>query len=233
MMRNKRPTTCSGFTLLELLIAIALMGMIAVTLYASMNIAFKAKQRGQASLEPYQRVVPIFEVIRRDLTSAMRPAGILAGIFEGQDVPYSNTQDADTISFYTAGYQPKEDETVSNVINVQYALEVDHDRDLVVFKRLVTRNLLAPTAADPDEEIIARDIAGLDIEYYDGETWLTGWDSSEQDAMLPWGVKVTIAILDENRSRFSRNDDPYRYFTRIFVLPFAGEAETASEEETG
>ncbi len=235
-MQTKQTKTCSpvGFTLLELILAIALMDMIAIALYSSMHIGFKTKESCQASLKPYQSVTPIFEFIRKDLTSAMNPDGILAGVFVGEDVPFSNLQDADTVSFYSAAYQPKEGEIASNVINVQYGLETDYERDQIVLKRFTNKNILTPTAVDPDEEVIGRNIVGFDIQYYDGTTWLDGWDSSEQDSTLPWGVRITISILDENRSRFSKNDDPYRYFSRIFILPFANqETEPSGEMQQG
>ena len=217
---------------MELILAIALMDVIAVALYSSMHIGFKTKKSCQALLEPYQSVTPIFEFIRKDLTSAMSPDGILAGVFVGEDVPFNNLQDADTLSFYSAAYQPKEDEIASNVISVEYGLETDLERDQIVFKRFTNKNILSPTAVDPDEEVIGRNITGLDIQYYDGTTWMETWDSSEQDGMLPWGVRITISILDENRSRYSENDDPYRYFSRIFMLPFANQEAESSDETT-
>jgi hypothetical protein len=205
------------------------MDVIAVALYSSMHIAFKTKQNTLASLEPYQAITPIFEIIRKDLTSAMNPDGILAGLFVGEDVAFSNLQDADTLSFYSTAYQPKENEIASNVILVQYGLETDYERDQIVLKRFTTKNILTPTLVEPDEEVIGRDIAGFDIQYYDGTSWLDAWDSSEQNSTLPWGVRITIAILDENRSRFSQNDDPYRYFSRIFMLPFANQEVQAGD----
>lgn len=231
MTANNTTTRCTaGFTLLELLVAIALMDVIAVALYASMHTGFKTRQNCRATLAPYRTVTPVFEIIRQDLSSAMQPDGILAGLFVGQDVPYSSLQDADTVSFYTAGYRPKTDEITSNVIHVQYAMELDNEREQVVLKRLTTKNILTPTAADPDEEVIARDIAGLKLEYFDGASWLESWDSSEHDGTLPLGVRVTIAILDKNRSRFSKNDDPHRYFTRIFPLTLAKFASETEQE---
>jgi len=230
-MQSKGKKTClsAGFTLLELIVAMALMDVIAVALYSSMHIAFKTKQNTLASLEPYQSVTPIFEFIRKDLTSAMNPNGILAGVFVGENVPFTNLQDADTLSFYSAAYQPKEKEIASNVIHVQYGLETDTERDQIVLKRYTIKNILTPTAIEPDPEVIARNIAGFDIQYYDGSAWLDAWDSSEQDNTLPWGVRVTISILDENRGRFSQNDDPYRHFSRIFILPFANQVTPAND----
>ena len=230
MMQNKQTKFCcrEGFTLLELIVAMALMDVIAVALYACMHTAFKSKESAQASLKPYRSVMPVFEHIRKDFTSAMKPDGILAGVFEGNDVSFTDLQDADTLGFYTACYHPKEDEIASNVIYVQYTLENDDERDQIVLKRLTTKNLLSPTATEAAEEVIARNITGLDIQYFDGTAWLDNWDSSEEDATLPWGVKVTVSMIDENRGRFSKNDDPYRYFTRVYMLPFANQAAAAT-----
>ncbi|MCK5565364.1 MAG: prepilin-type N-terminal cleavage/methylation domain-containing protein [Planctomycetes bacterium] len=237
-MQIKRTKTyfAAGFTLLELIIAIALMNVIAVALYSSMRIGFKTKESIDASLEPYRSVKPIFEFIRKDLTSAMNPDGILAGAFVGENVPFGDMQDADTLSFYSTAYQPKEGEIASNVINVEYGIGTDYERDQVVLKRFTEKNILTPTAIDPDEEVIGRNITGFDIQYFDGSSWLDTWDSSEQDNSLPWGVKVTISILDENRSRYSQNDDPYRYFSRIFLLPFGNQdvgANDAMQQASG
>ena len=229
---NGYKKTCSnaGFTLLELIVAMALMNIIAVALYSSMRTGFVAKQNCQATLKPYRSVTPIFEFIRKDVTSAMRPDGILAGVFEGESAPFTNMQDADTLSFYSGAYQPKEDEIASNVIHVQYVLGTDPERDQVILKRLTTKNILSPTAVEPDEEVIGRGIAGFDIKYYDGTSWLNTWDSSEKDSTLPWGIRVTISIVDENRGRFSQNDDPYRYFSRTFILPFANQDNPQTDE---
>lgn len=232
MMQSKK-TTCfsTGFTLLELIVAMALMDVIAVALYSSMHIAFTTKQNTLASLKPYQSVTPIFEYIRKDLSSVMNPSGILAGVFVGENIAFTNLQDADTLSFYSAAYQPKENEIASNVIHIEYGLETDYDRDQIVLKRFTTKNILTPTAIEPDQEIIARNIDGFDIQYYDGSSWLDAWNSSEQDGVLPWGVRVTVSILDENRGRFSLNKDPYRHFSRIFILPFANQ-DTSTDDGT-
>lgn len=231
-MKNKQRTMCLGFgfTLLELIVAIALMDVIAVTLYSCMHTAFKSKANIETTLSPYRKVMPVFEHIRKDLVSAMQPDGVLAGVFEGEDASYIDGQDADTLSFYSACYHPDEDEIAGNIAYIQYELDEDHDRDQVVLKRLVTTNILAPSTEDPEEEVLARDIAGLDIEYYDGSSWVDEWDSSEEDSTLPWGVRVTISILDENRGRYSE-EDLYRDFSRIYILPFANQ-ETEDEETT-
>ena len=235
MKHNKR-TSCylTGFTLLELLIAIALMDVIALTLYSSMYISFRAKNNSRAILKPYQTVNPAFEIIREDLASVLEPDGILAGIFEGEDVPWENRQDSDTLSFFSAGYHPAEGEIASNVIKVQYALGNDPIRKQVILQRLTTKNLLAPHAVEPQAEVICRGLSGFDVKYYDGTTWLESWDSTANENQFPQGVQVTLTIYEEEPSRSSRTDtyDPYRHFTRTFMLSSIGQPTAAQTGQT-
>lgn len=235
MNPNKSTSWCfSGFTLLELLIAIALMDVIALTLYSSMYIGFRAKENSNALLKPHQTVTPVFEIMREDFSNVLAPDGILAGLFEGADVPWENRQDSDTLSFFNAGYFPGEGELASNIIKVQYALADDLIRKQVVLKRYTTKNLLSPRTLEPSEEIICRGLSGFDVKYYDGSVWLEEWDSAENDNQLPLGVQVTLSLLDEQlaeRPGSSRMDIDLRYrkYTRTFMLTAAGQA--APEEE--
>lgn len=233
MQVKNKTTRLTAFTLLELIVAIALMDVIAVALYSSMYTAFRAKETSQTVIKPYQYITPAFEFIRNDLVSAMAPDGIMAGVFEGENVSAQGDLDADTLSFYTCSYLPDDDELSSNIVNVAYVLETDTEQDEIVLKRLITTNILASNTLDPDEEIIARDIVGLDIQYYDGSSsdWVEEWDSSVQDSQLPWGVKVTLSIYEEEKTRSS--EDAYRDFTRIFMLPTANQSTDGSTETGG
>lgn len=223
-----------AFTLLELLVAIALMDVIAVTLYSSMYAAFKSKKTSQRVLKPFQVVTPAFEIIRNDLVSTMTPDGILAGVFMGENASGGEQGlDADTLDFFTCSYQPELDEITSNVINVGYGLANDSFRDQIVLKRYIQKNILSPNAIDPEEEIICRNIIGMDIMYYDGEAWVEDWDSSVEDSQLPWAVKITLTIVDTENTLSSI--DGLREFTRIFMLPTCNQemTEASEEDETG
>lgn len=235
MMRNKSKSCfTAGFTLLELLIAIALMDVIALTLYSSMYIGFRAKKNSHAILKPYQTVTPAFEYLREDFSNVLTPNGILAGPFVGEDVPWENQQDSDTLNFFNAGYHPSDGEIASNIIEVQYALADDTVRSQVVLKRYVTKNLLAPQAVEPaSEEVVCRGLCGFDVKYYDGSTWLDSWDSAANDNKLPLGVQVTLTLLnDQVRTARVSDDERFLKFTRVFMLSTADQS-TQEQDEQG
>lgn len=230
-MNNKNRTISSigGFTLLELIVALALMDIIALALYSSMHTGFNAKSKSHSLLKPYESIVPAFEFIRRDLVSAVKPDGILAGVFIGENESGLRTLDADTLSLYTCGYQPEDEEASSNIINIRYGLEDDIETDKIVLKRFVTKNILSPGQVAPEEEVICRGIAGLDIYYYDGSGWVENWDSSEHSSRLPLGVKITISITDQDSPLSDENG--FRNFTRIYLLPFYDQGQEGLNED--
>lgn len=229
-MNNKTTRYLKAFTLLELIVAIALMDVIAVALYSSMYTAFKAKSKSQAAIRPFQSVNMAFENIRRDLVSTVNPDGIMAGVFVGENNSGQGDLETDTLSFYTSAYQPGENIS-SNIVNVAYELENDPDREPMVLKRLITKNILSPITLDPQKEIICSGIKGLSIEYYDGASWLDEWDSSEKDSQLPWAVRMTLTIYDEQNNRST--EDGFRDFTRIFMLLSANQQQKTETQSSG
>ena len=215
---------------MELIVALVLMDVIALALYSSMHTGFKAKSASQTLLKPYQSITPAMEFIRKDITSAVRPDGIIAGVFAGEDEAGELSLGADTLSFYTCSYLPDEDEISSNIINVEYALEDDIEREETVLKRLVKKNILSPTEVEPDEEVICRDVSGLNFRYFDGSGWVDEWDSSVESGQLPWAVEIILTIKDEESNR--ADESGLRDFKRIYMLPFSNE-ELSEESQTG
>jgi prepilin-type N-terminal cleavage/methylation domain-containing protein len=106
-----RVATRSGFTLLEMLLALAIMAVLSTALYASLHTGFDARSRAEASVAPTRAVAVALEMIGRDIASALPPTGILAGAFTGSDATGATAsglngtggdrvQDADSLQFY-------------------------------------------------------------------------------------------------------------------------------------
>lgn len=99
---NIRRNTLRAFTLLEVILALAMAAMVVATLYTSMQIAFASQKTVAAALEPVQAMHTAFDLIGRDLEAALPPAGTLAGALIGTDALGGNGVDGDSISFYSA-----------------------------------------------------------------------------------------------------------------------------------
>jgi general secretion pathway protein J len=210
-----------GFTLLELLIAMTMMAIIAASLYTSMSIGFKAKEGAEKVVEKGRSAEIAIELIKSMLASSVVPNGILAGEFKGEDEKGEKGYDADTLTFFTADYNPGEDELASDIEKVELSISIRKDSQERVIVRKVTTNLLSPTTLDPEEEALCGGVRSMNLRYYDGSGWQDEWDSSENDNTLPKAVEITIVLEDTESAESNTTDneeDLYKY-TETILLP--------------
>ncbi len=181
-----------AFTLIELVIAMSMVAVLAMSLYASMRIAFTAQSSADTSLEPPRTASLALNFLREDLQNALPPTGILAGAFLGYDGRADNGRDGDSIEFFSTA--PGKDHISANGdIKKIELLVTDVDGELSLVRR-VTRNLLSEVESDPDEEILCRGVASFNLRYFDGTDWQDTWDSTTVDNTLPTAVEVTIEL---------------------------------------
>ena len=81
---ERQATLRFGFTLLEVILALAMVSLVALSLYASLQTACKARERASLSIEPARAASVSMELFRQDVESALTPNGILAGPFIGR-----------------------------------------------------------------------------------------------------------------------------------------------------
>lgn len=210
----------SGFTLLELILAIA----IAAVIITTVNFAFFHSHRNietvGASREVYQTVRIVMDRMVKDLTCAYLPSDdrqmtadeISLYRFQGVNDD-SGGRDRDSISFTTAtdiGFS----RFSGSVGEVGYYLKEHEDADGTYI--LVRREDLGPhygvTTAGHEMEI-AEGITGMDIVYLDEY----GAENNEWDLLqrltLPRQVKVTLTM---------KSGDDALSFSVTASLPLAG-----------
>jgi len=224
---NRRMTDNSAFTLLELLVALALMGVLAGALYASLHIAFSARTRAEAAIAPVRAASLALELVRRDIVSTPPPTGVLAGSFVGvdakSDAPAHGTAgDADTLDFYSAVSDATHDGPVIQGIELAFVPDAS-GRGGVLVRRL-TSNLLAPVTQEPVEETLCRNVLSFNLTYYDGMAWTDSWDSTTRENALPVAVEATLTIRNPDPARGA--DATYTQ-TRMFLIP-CGTASTSA-----
>lgn len=209
-----------GFTLLELIVAVTLMNLIALTLYSSMYIGVKAKKSVTEVIKPYRTVIPAFDQIKKDLQSVMRPTGLLAGNFQGDDGVGLNK--SDTLCFHCCSFQPADDQKASNIVLVEYVIGTDSQTKRTLLVRRITTNLLSSKTAGYEDEIVCSGIVFLDFKYYDGFNWVDSWDSTTRNNELPYAVKVSLSIFkdSDNVTNENKDDKAVLEFTKIISLSF-------------
>jgi type II secretion system protein J len=214
---NERSALASAFTLLELILALAISAILAVSLYAAMRAAFQAKASAENAVEPARTAELALDYLGTDFQCAMPPTGILAGAFEGTDAQDDRGRDNDDVVFYTTTDAPY-DQNIANgdIKMVELTVIVpDNSTDHVLVRR-VTRNLLSQVQQTPVDEVICRNVGGFNVRYYDGTEWVDSWDSTQAGDVLPTAVEVTLEL---DRPAGANQPPRILRYTRVFPMP--------------
>lgn len=207
----------TGFTLLELLVALTMAATIAGSLAASLYSAYHARNSVDAAIEAAHSNDAVGDIIARDLVNAVPPNGILASTFLGDDV---------SLQFCCSGGD-SHSTIPGDIKQVEFVVITDPDvpgaTNLV---RNITTNLLAPVQPDPVQEVICRNVQSFTVSYFDGTSWYDAWDSTQYNNTLPLAVELTIVQASPG------NPDEERQIVRQVVLP-CGVAASSTSSTTG
>ena len=215
-----------AFTLLEMLVAMALMSVIAGSLYAALRVGFRARDSAVAAVKPVRAAELAVELLRKDVESALPPTGILAGGFLGQDATDSAGRDADTLLLHSCAHVPAPAQRACDVRMVELALETPSNGGAPALVRRVTTNLLAVETVEPAQEVLCRGVSEFNVRYFDGSDWAESWDSSARGDALPAAVEITLEL---ERPETTRADAEGYRISRILLLHCGG---GAAEEAT-
>jgi len=206
----------TGFTLLEMLAALALAGVLAAALFGSFHTGFRSRKRAEEALTPVRQAAFALDQLRRDVESATPPTGILAGAFLGNQM---QTGGFDTGTPVLVFHTFNEDMFGGGhgIRKVEYALAADGDLEYTLVRR-VTANLLAPVTPEPVQEVLCRRVVSLQAAYFDGTEWQDSWDSTTLDNTLPTAISAELEI---NIADSNAEDKTYR-MRRVFLLPCVG-----------
>jgi len=204
---GRGPATARAFTLLELLVALAVVAIVLGALFASLRIAFRAKSSTEEAVEPMQRAQIALSFLRRDLESALPPSGVLASLFQGSPADQDNSD----LLFDAAVDAPPQATMQTDIRQIEYLVLTEGSDRLLV--RRVTSNLLAPIVPDPDDEVVCRGVVNFSLQYYDGSNWNDTWDSTQQQNALPAAVQISLDLQPATQTAATLHVE------RLIILP--------------
>ena len=193
-------STQTGFTLIEVLVAIALLAVIGAMVFGSLVTTTQAMDAGRERAEREQTVRRVLRVMAEEISLSQRDKTFpWTGVNGTQD-----GQPADTLAFLAMNdgvgtVAVKESETV----RVVYTRE----RDRLI--RFVRRNRYSLTDEALDQVELADRVKGFNVRYYDGQSrvWTDEWQTNDKmpKALLlevtfqpanadPWTIRQWITI---------------------------------------
>jgi general secretion pathway protein J len=182
-----------GFTLLEILIAVVLLGILSVAIYGSYFTVMRARERAAEGMEARRELGSTLDLIRREFAAAVysRNDKRLRFIVEDRDHfgKPSSTLELTTLT-PPSNLQRKE----SGIVAVHYRM-IDKDT-----QRILTRR-------EQDVFFEASDVKGYPqmerissflVECYDGSKWVRSWDTA-LNGTLPKMLRIIVQVDEDGR----------------------------------
>jgi len=202
-MNSLRSTNKAAFTLVEVLLALAICAIVLVAINAVFATAVRLRDRTSAGIDEGLPVERTLEMLRRDLKGAVGPRGFLAADFKcgaqamGASMGLTGEAGGAGLDFVSSTGLIGDNQPWGDLQEVLYELKAPADRnqtgmDLV---RCVNRNLLATTTQIPEIQHLLNHVETIQFDCYDGAQWRNSWDTSNGDTNLPTAVRIRIQMV--------------------------------------
>jgi type II secretion system protein J len=207
-----RPASPKAFTLIEVLLAMAICAIVLVAINAVFATAVRLRDRTSSAVDEALPVERTLDRLRRDLKGTVGPRGFLAGDFKcgaqamGSTMGLSGEAGGAGLDFFTSTGRMGDNTPWGDLQEVLYELKAPTDRDQAGMDlvRCVNRNLLATTTPTPDIQPLLSHVETVQFDCYDGTQWRTTWDTSAGDTNLPTAVRVRIQLVAKNGEDLSK-----------------------------
>jgi len=193
-----------AFTLIEVLIALSILSMLVVTVYAAFYGTVKIIRLGSVSHDTLQYGRLAVETIRRDLMCAFPPQDDKK-VFRGINNP-EGYHDHDYLDFVAASNlmaDPGDDRKESDICEVGYFISEEYPEKGLLVRRVDLTPDKKPFSGGT-VEIVAENVVGLNFQYHNGEDWVESWDPEPEDeeeekaSGFPAMVLLEVMVRDEH-----------------------------------
>jgi len=208
-------TASTGFTLIEVLLALMICSVVLVIISSVFASALKLQERASANVDKSLPIERALSVMRKDLKNSVAPGGLLAGPLQSGSA-MAGVDANNGIQIYTTTGLLTPNAPWGEIQKVTYGLQSPSDsssngKDLV---RTVTRNLLSTSTADEDDQFLAGGVESLNFTYFDGANWLDTWDDTTE-TNLPLAVRVNLQLAPANSTE--ARPDPIQLLVPLMV----------------
>lgn len=184
----------SGFTLLEVLIAVVLLGILTAALYGSYFGVIQARDRASSGMESRRELGATLDLIRREVSSSLPVRAAdkrLRFVVEDRD---NFGTASSTLELTTLAPPAGQSRSESGIVAVTYRM-VEKDKKRTLARQ--ERDLFSEESATPAYPQMEQ-ISSFLVECYDGSKWVKSWDTAINGA-LPKRVRITVQVEEEGK----------------------------------
>jgi type II secretion system protein J len=207
MKINPSNQVVNGFTLVEMILAVGVAALVMAVVGGVFFTALHVREVTQTAVDEASPVDQALAVMRRDLQCAVTPTNgtskILSGDFRVGTLTSPGISQPVAIEMYSATGALRDGAPWGDIQKVTYELRDPTDRnepgkDLY---RTVTRNVMATTLPDMDDQWMLGGVRSIEFSCFDGSQWSDTWDTTGVTSVntnLPLAIRVRIQLAGNN-----------------------------------
>jgi general secretion pathway protein J len=182
-----------GFTLLELLLALAITALVLAAAYTTLFSLSQAQERAAHGMEQRRALRNSLDLLRRELSSVLFRTGDQRFRFMVQDRDFYG-KPASIMQYATLA--PPSEGVSSDLVRMRYQT-VEADTSALVLQR--SSQGLFLTDERSGGYPLLDSLEGFLVECHDGSRWVKTWDTT-MTATLPKMIRVTVTLQEGDRS---------------------------------
>jgi len=183
----------AGFTLLELLIALALLGILAGGLYGTYFSLIKGRESANEGMEARRELRTTLDLLRREISSALYNSRNTKHHFSVEDKDIFG-KPASLLAFTAIASPQPGGQAVSDQVDLKYEI-MERDKKIILTRRAKDIYHLAEPARYPQME----SIEGFLVECLNGNKWVKSWDAVT-NLGLPKLVRITVTVKEGEKT---------------------------------
>ena len=206
----------SGFTLIEILIALLILGVVLSTVYVAYIGTMKIVHDIEYENHLYNMARRAMDRMMQDISSLQLASDVFD--FRTEKIILSN-REFYALSFWSASHLPfGEHESEGRPASIRYHVEEDKDQgsfslfrsDLSGAKPLKEKNISGGF-------VICQNIESLRFTFYDSsdrefESWESSSSSTGQQGKVPVSIKIELTLVN-----IKDKEKPYKFMTKVFI----------------
>jgi prepilin-type N-terminal cleavage/methylation domain-containing protein len=212
----KKSAHTKGFTLVEILIAILILGLVLSTVYAAYSYAMKMVHDIEYESHLYKMARTTMDRIIKDLSCLQLASGAFDFRAERETL---NNREFYSLSLWSASHLAfGENEGEGYPAAISYYVQEDEGGDsFSLWRSDIPGAKPSPAQNISGGFVICQNIDSWNLTFYDlTGNELASWDSSssstQQKGKAPAAVKIELSLVNLNDK-----DKPYKFMTKVFL----------------